>query len=82
MPKISYTPEDRALIQPALGQAIRARRLDLGLNPIRLAERIDRGRNFIYQVEEGYTLISLPQLVKLCHVFGCTPNDLLGWEQP
>lgn len=80
MPKNTYSDEERALVQPALGAAIRTRRLNLGLNPIQLAKRVGRGRNYIYQVEEGYTLISLPQLIRLCVVFGCTPNELLSWE--
>lgn len=66
------------------------KRLGLKLKEIRnykkitqekLAELIDIDIRQVARLEAGESLPSIPTLLKLCKVFGITPNDLLLYEE-
>lgn len=80
MPRVAYTDQDRHLLQPGFGLRVRAARQKLDISAAELGEHIGRSENFMWQVERGKALVSLPVLLRLCGILQATPHDPLGWD--
>jgi transcriptional regulator with XRE-family HTH domain len=59
-----------------LGNAIRKRRVGLGLSQEQLAERIDCHRNYVGNVERGEQNITIDMLVRFCRALGSSVLDI------
>ena len=68
---MDYDPRAR------LGEAIRKRRLVLGLSQEGLAERADLHWTYIGGIERGERNVSLLNIVKVARALGITPSRLL-----
>lgn len=72
--------------QVIVGQRARARRSDLGLSQMALADRIGLHFTFVSSVERGERNLSLQSLLRLAEGLEINPSDLvdgLKWrEQP
>lgn len=69
---------DQRVREIAFGEAVKAHRLRLGLTQLQLANAMgweSQGR--ISNYERGLRRPQHKELVRLCQIFGCTPNDLL-----
>lgn len=66
-----------AHLRTTFAARLRERRRMLGLSQHVVAERAGVSTEFVSRMERGATLPSLPTLMSLCRVLGCTPNDLL-----
>ena len=53
-------------------------RKKLGLTQTELGKLIGRTQRTVSSWETGETILSLPDAVDLCNVFGCTLDDLAG----
>lgn len=61
-----------------LGEAVRARRLELDVSQEKLAELVNVHRNYVGKVERGEQNITIDSLVRFADTFGCKPSELLG----
>lgn len=61
-----------------IGDAIRARRLDLGMTIMQLAELADLSHPFISQVERGKANPSLDSLARIARALGTSQVELMG----
>jgi transcriptional regulator with XRE-family HTH domain len=59
-----------------LGDAIRARRNDLGLSQEKLAELVDCHRNYVGLVERGEHNLTVDMLCRFAGGLGCSVADL------
>lgn len=64
-----------------LSDNLRIYRERAGLSRRQVAEYLPRTVQTIGQYESGYAEPSIATLCKLCELYHCTPNDLLGYEQ-
>lgn len=64
-------------LQEAFGQAVRARRKELGLSQEGLGERADLHRTYISQVERGLKSPSLTTIEHVARVLGVRPSELV-----
>lgn len=64
-----------------LGDNLRISRERAGLSRRQVAEYLPRAVQTIGQYESGKADPSIATLCKLCELYHCTPNDLLGYEQ-
>lgn len=64
-----------------LGDNLRISRERAGLSRRQVAEYLPRTVQIVGQYESGYANPSIAMLCKLCELYHCTPNDLLGYEQ-
>lgn len=64
-----------------LGDNLRIFRERLGLSRDQAAVYIQRTPPAISKYETGKAVPSIATLCKLCKLYHCTPNDLLGYEQ-
>lgn len=64
-------------VRQVLSARLRERRARAGLSQAELASRAGLSTEFVSRVERGATLPSLPTLMRVCAVLGCTPDDLL-----
>ncbi|AUD62485.1 hypothetical protein BK010_02385 [Tenericutes bacterium MO-XQ] len=53
-------------------------RLNLGLNQRELAEMMSISQAQYNRLEIGKSMLNAAQILQLCDIFMCTPNDLLG----
>ena len=60
-----------------LGQAVRKKRLQLGLSQERLAEKAGLHWTYIGGIERGERNVSLLNIVKIARALGATPSRLL-----
>ena len=60
-----------------LGEAIRKKRLQLGLSQERLAEKAGLHWTYIGGIERGERNVSLLNIVKIARALGATPSRLL-----
>ncbi|MGO1880527.1 MAG: helix-turn-helix domain-containing protein, partial [Microbacterium gubbeenense] len=60
------------------GAAIRARRLDLGMTIVQLAELADLSHPFISQVERGKASPSLDSLARIARALGTSQVELMS----
>lgn len=60
-----------------IGYAIRARRDTLGISQERLAEHMDRHRNYVGLVERGEQNVTVDSLVRIAKALNCQVSDLL-----
>ena len=63
-----------------LGERVRQYRKEMQLTQEELAVKIGMSASFLGHIERGTRILSVDTLVSLCHVLGCTPNDLLSAE--
>ena len=52
-----------------------------GMSQQDIADRLDISGNTVSQWETGARRPNVDMLVKLARVLGCTPNDILGFEE-
>lgn len=69
-------PSDERVLA-GLGERLRARREAVGLSVRKLAEQLGASRNTITNYEQGHTVPSTTDLVRLAAALGCTLVDLL-----
>lgn len=60
-----------------IGRRVRVRRKALGMPQERLAELSDLSTPHMSHIETGSTKVSLPTLVRVANVLGCTVDELL-----
>jgi transcriptional regulator with XRE-family HTH domain len=63
-------------------ERLRQLRLESGLTLSQLAERIGVIKQSVGHYETGHSLPSLPVLVRLADVFGCSLDHLVGRDSP
>lgn len=63
-----------------LNENIRAFRIYCNLTQQDLSEALGKSKNVISNWERGDNSPSQDEILKLCQIFTCTPNQLLGWE--
>jgi transcriptional regulator with XRE-family HTH domain len=61
-----------------LGQAVRKKRLQLGLSQERLAEKAGLHWTYIGGIERGERNVSLLNIVKIARALGATPSHLMA----
>jgi len=61
-----------------LGEAVRARRLELEVSQERLAEMVDVHRNYVGKIERGEQNLTIETLVRFCRALRCSRSELLG----
>lgn len=64
------------------GERIRQGRISIGIAQNELAERVHTSANNLCDIEKGRTLPGSELLLLLSNELHCTPNDLLGIENP
>ena len=69
------TSEGRALV--ALGQAIRNRRIEIGLSQEAFAQKAKLHRTYVGSVERGIRNIALINLIRISKALELTPQELL-----
>ena len=60
---------------------IRKRREDMGMTQSELAKKIGKSFRTVQSWERDESYPNAEMVWALCEVFGCTPNDLLGWYE-
>jgi transcriptional regulator with XRE-family HTH domain len=70
------THSDKQVLS-ALGDAIRRRRLELGMSQEQYAERCGLHRTYVGAIERGERNLSFSNLVRLAHALGIQPSALL-----
>ena len=73
----SLRSDDDIRFLAAIGKAVRARRVELGLSQEKLAEMSDHHRNFVGGIERGEQNVSVLGLRRLAGALGCSEHDLL-----
>ncbi|QHI69281.1 helix-turn-helix domain-containing protein [Tichowtungia aerotolerans] len=61
-----------------LGEAVRARRLELDVSQEKLAEMVNVHRNYVGKIERGEQNLTIETLVRFAETFKCRPSDLLS----
>lgn len=61
-----------------LGNAIRARRSEMGFSQEKLAEQVNVHRNYVGKVERGEQNVTIDSLVRFSDTFNCKPSELLA----
>jgi len=51
-----------------------------GLSQRDVAKSLGISQAAYWRLEKGISLLNSNQIIKLCNVFGCTPNDLLDFK--
>ena len=64
--------------QEKLGEAVRARRLELDVSQEKLAEMVEVHRNYVGKIERGEQNLTIETLVRFAKTFRCKPSELLG----
>ena len=64
--------------QKMLGEAVRARRLELDVSQEKLAEMIGVHRNYVGAIERGEQNLTIETLVRFARTFKCKPSELLS----
>jgi transcriptional regulator with XRE-family HTH domain len=72
----------RTTAQTVLGQRVRARRTELGLSQMGLADRIGLHFTFVSSVERGERNLSLSSLVRLAQGLDISPGVLVDGLNP
>ena len=67
-----------AQVLRALGNRVRARRIELGLSQEELAERAGLHRNYVGGIEQGRRNVATVNLVKLALALDLDPGELLA----
>lgn len=60
---------------------IKRLRCERGITQRGLAKAIGRSYVTIQSWEKGVSYPNAESIVDMCHLFGCTPNDLFGWHE-
>ena len=63
-----------------MGEIIKTKREQLGLSQKRLAERLGVARTMVCRWEHGYCLPNILNCWDLADLFGCTIDEIVGWE--
>lgn len=61
---------------------LRAYRKASGLTQAQLADKLGKSFRTIQQWEQGESYPNAETLAKLCEIFNCSPNQMLGWVEP
>lgn len=69
------TSEGKALV--ALGQAIRNRRIEIGLSQEAFAQKAKLHRTYVGSIERGTRNIALINLIRISKALELTPQELL-----
>lgn len=67
----------RGILEQAMGEVVRDRRLRAGLSQEQLAEAADLHRNYVGLVERGKNSPSLSALTSLAGALGCRTSELV-----
>lgn len=63
-----------------VGENIRAIRELQGITLEQVGNSLGTSKEFIFQLEKGLRVPNLRQLLAMCNVLHCTPNDILGFN--
>jgi transcriptional regulator with XRE-family HTH domain len=74
--------EENSVAERLLGERIRARRRELGLTLVQVAERADLSHPFVSQIERGRAQPSMASLHRLARALGVTQDWLLAAGRP
>jgi transcriptional regulator with XRE-family HTH domain len=64
-----------------VGSNIRAIRERHGITLEQVGECLGTSKEFIFQLEKGLRIPNINQLISICSVLHCTPNDILGFNK-
>lgn len=64
-----------------VGENIRAIRKLQGITLEQVGNRLGTSKEFIFQLEKGLRVPNISQLLVICEVLHCTPNDILGFKK-
>lgn len=64
-----------------VGENIRAIRTAQGLTLEQVGKSLGVSKQFILQLEKGLRTPNLSQLLEICDILCCTPNDILKTER-
>lgn len=70
--------QSKASILVRFGQAVRKRRMELGLSQEGLAERADLHRTYVADIERGVRNLSLKNIEKLAQALGMSIANLFA----
>ena len=74
---IEFSKKQRASIRAAFGNAVRAKRLAIGISQEELAFRSGLHRTYVGSVERGERNISIENIYLLAKSLNCTPAELV-----
>jgi len=69
-----------AFDKSVLAANVRAHRAAMDITQDELAKLCGSSKSSVFAWEDGSRTIQADKLFALAEVFGCTPNDLLGWK--
>jgi transcriptional regulator with XRE-family HTH domain len=61
-------------------KSLKEYRLQKQMTQREVAEYLGITQAQYWKHETGKSLLNTKQIIELCHLFGCTPNDLLGFR--
>lgn len=64
-----------------VGSNIRTIREHHGLTLEQVDECLGTSKEFIFQLEKGLRVPNINQLISICGILNCTPNDILGFTK-
>lgn len=64
-----------------VGENIRAIRKLQGITLEQVGNGLGTSKEFIFQLEKGLRVPNISQLLVICEVLHCTPNDILGFKK-
>lgn len=77
MPKPPYLPDYLALTR-----ALRAARLEAGLDQEALANKLGVSQTFVSNYERGEKTLNIIEFVAICTVLALEPSELIGTIKP
>lgn len=60
-----------------VGENIRAIRTAQGLTLEQVGKSLGVSKQFVFQLEQGTRLPNVRQILEICNILRCTPNDIL-----
>lgn len=67
-----------AMLQAAIGKAIRSRRLACGLSQGQLARKLRSYRPIVARIEAGRHSLNVETLIRFAEALSCSPSDVLA----
>jgi transcriptional regulator with XRE-family HTH domain len=64
-----------------VGSNIRTIREHHGLTLEQVGKCLGTPKEFVFQLEKGLRTPNINQLISICEILSCTPNDVLGFNK-